>query len=286
MSNIRLVKRRIRVAKNISQITRAMEMVAASKMRKAQEKAVSGKPYAQKIYEVTREVSDKAGEERQKMALLQSNQSPKILVILISSNKGLCGGLNTNLFRNINRWFPQDIQADYVTFGKKGEAFVVRTGRHLVADFSDSPFLDNIGALSELISSGFSKKEYREVWLIFNTFVTILNQTPTREMILPITKIEEEEGERVKSEPSDLLMEPDAYSLLRELLPHYLEVELRKAVLEAEASEHSARMIAMKNATDNAGQLMEELTLEYNKARQQLITYEIADIVTAREAMQ
>ncbi|MFH0863704.1 MAG: ATP synthase F1 subunit gamma [Candidatus Gottesmanbacteria bacterium] len=281
MSSIRLIKRRIKVARNISQITKAMEMVAASKMRKAQQKAVAGKPYAQKIYDVTHEVTGRITSTGESIPLLKTNESLKKLIILITTTKGLCGGLNTNLFRQLNQWFSDRTEYDFVTFGKKGQSFILRTGRQLVADFSNINYLDSVGALMDLITIKFIDNTYQEVWLVYNNFISILNQEPTKEMILPIINIENNNPVN-----SDMLMEPDPITLMNQLLPRYIEVSIRRAILEAEASEHSARMIAMKNATDSANQLMENLTLDYNKVRQQMITYEIADIVTAREAIQ
>ncbi|MCL4382613.1 MAG: ATP synthase F1 subunit gamma [Patescibacteria group bacterium] len=285
MANIRLIKRRIRSARNISQITRAMEMVAASRMKKAQEKAVSGKPYAQKIYEITGKLAKRIKADKEISPLLkQEGKEQKNLVILISTNKGLCGGLNTNLFRSIRNWFPKEVATDYITLGKKGEVFIVRSGRNLVADFSETSFLENIGAVTNLAVAGFVQNKYNQVYLVFNNFFSILKQIPTKQVILPIDSLETEELKT--TDGSDLMIEPDANSFFNSLLPYYLEVQVRAAILEAEASEYSARMMAMKAATDNAKELMSLLSLEYNKIRQQLITYEIADIVTAREAMQ
>lgn len=285
MANIRLIKRRIRSARNISQITRAMEMVAASRMKKAQEKAVSGKPYAQKIYQITGKLAKRTKADKEISPLLkQEGKEQKNLVILISTNKGLCGGLNTNLFRSIRNWFPKEVATDYITLGKKGEVFIVRSGRNLVADFSETSFLENIGAVTNLAVSGFVQNKYNQVYLVFNNFFSILKQIPTKQVILPIGSLETEELKT--TDGSDLMIEPDANSFFNSLLPYYLEVQVRAAILEAEASEYSARMMAMKAATDNAKELMSLLSLEYNKIRQQLITYEIADIVTAREAMQ
>lgn len=280
MSNIRLIKRRIRVAKNIAQVTKAMQMVAASKMKKAQEKAIAGKPYAQKILELVSKFSK--GKEINPISypLFQKNLSKKNLVILISTNKGLCGSLNSNLFRSLNGWFSKDSETDFVTFGEKGRLLVLRFGKNLVADFSSSLFLNSVGALVNLIIEAYTKGTYREIYLVYNNFLSILNHEPTKKIVLPLEEIILEENSS-----KDFLIEPDLKTVLMGLLPHYLEVEIRKAILDAEVSEHSARMMVMKSATDNAVSLMQDLTLEYNKARQQMITYELADITTAREAM-
>jgi len=286
MAKIRLIKRRIRAAKNISQITRAMEMVAASKMKKSQDMALAGKPYAQKIKEITDLFLTKIKVEEEKYPLLAKNShKEKILVVLISTNKGLCGGLNTVLFKAVNLWFPDNNNTDFVTFGIKGRNFILRTKRNLIADFSEGNFLENIGALTDLIVDGYAlQKKYSAVFLVYNNFVSVLRQEPAKDLLLPIGGIPEQENSDKKL-ALDFLVEPNLKDVLNSLLPRYLEVLIRKAVIEAEASEHSARMMAMKAATDNAKALMEELTLQYNKERQQIITYEIADIITAREAV-
>lgn len=285
MSNIRQIKRRVRVARNISQITRAMEMVAASKMKKAQEKAVSGKPYAEKIYQACAELASQIKIDREEFPLLKQNLTEKRLVILIATNKGLCGGLNTNLFRAIGRWFKREEKNDFVVLGKKAENFVKRTGPTLVASFTSTSFLEDVGALANLTISEYSQGRYREVVLVYNNFLSLLKQEPVKKTILPLELTFSDQNPERRSW-SDFLIEPTVVTLLKTLLPHYLEVQLRAAVLEAEASEHSARMMAMRAATDNAQELMQQLTLAYNKVRQQVITYEIADIVTAREAIQ
>jgi F-type H+-transporting ATPase subunit gamma len=284
MANIRLIKRRIKSATNIAQITRAMEMVAASKMKKAQDNAVSGKPYAEEIFRAAKELATHI-EKKSHPLLTEGNPEGKNLVIVISTNKGLCGGLNTNLFREIgNYWEKKGV--DFITVGKKGENFVVRTGRNLVADFSvQTPFTENVPALTKLLVDGFIAGTYKEVYLVFNTFLSALKQNPTKKKILPIAGLGEKlDKEEVKF--AEFIIEPDIESVLNNLLPHYLENQIRAAILEAEASEHSARMIAMKNATDAALDFVDSLTLLFNKARQEKITYELADIVTARLAVE
>jgi len=284
MAKIRQIKRRIKAAKNISQITRAMEMVAASKMKKSQKTALSAKPYGQKIQELTNFFLSKIKIKEEKYPLLLKNEKgERILVVLISTNKGLCGGLNTVLFRAVNQWFPDIQNTDFVTFGLKGRNFVLRSKRNLIADFSGGKFLENIGALTDLIVSGYAKeRKYRQVFLVYNNFVSVLKQEPNKDLLLPIGEIIfEEEVKEI-----DFLIEPSLEEVLNSLLPHYLEVLIRRAIIEAEASEYSARMMAMKAATDNARGLIEDLTLQYNKERQQVITYEIADIITAKEAIE
>ena len=290
MLNIKLIKRRIKSAGNISQITRAMEMVAASKMKKAQDTALKGKPYADKIYQVVRELASKV-DWRQHPLLSPGKESGKSLIILISTNKGLCGGLNTNLFRYLMNWLPKDMDAEFISVGNKGKNIIVKWNKKLVADFSQVPFSSDVPAITKLMVDGFNSGSYKDVFLVYNNFITALTQEPVKKLILPITRIEkgaDEKGDNTpeqKEQLGEFVFEPVLSKVLDRLLPHYLENQLRTAIYEAEASEQSARMIAMKNATDAAYDLIDDLTLLYNKARQEKITSEISDMVTARIAV-
>lgn len=282
MAGIRLIKSRIKSAKNISQITKAMQMVAASKMKKAQEAAISGKPYADKVYESITELSRMTDSSFHKL-LSQKGVGDKTLIILITTNKGLCGSLNTNLFRKCLQWFASPKFIDCIAIGSKGAKFAVRAGYNLLADFSDkTPFTVYTGAVIDIVTQKFLTGEYKEVLVIYNNFINALNLIPDTRTILPIGKIESTEEEIHKTLNSTFLIEPDPIQLLNFLIPHYLEVQVRAAIIQAEASEHSARMLAMKSATDNALSLSEELTLVYNKLRQEQITYEIADITRSQ----
>lgn len=285
MANVRLIKRKIKSCQNIAQITKAMEMVAASKMKKAQERAVLGKPYAEKIYQLTKELASHT-EKKHHRLLAAGKPDGKVLAVLISTNKGLCGSLNTNLFRSINQWLLKNEKVEFISLGKKGENYVVRLGKNLVADFSlKTPFIESVSSVTSLIVDGFIKGIYREVYLCYNTFVSAFRQTATQKMILPISDLNLNVAQ-TESGFSEFLIEPGVNDVLENLLPHYLENQIRAGILEAEASEHSSRMMAMKNATDNAFDLTQDLSLLYNKARQEKITNEIADIVTARMGME
>lgn len=285
MANIRLIKRRIKSADNISQITRAMEMVAASKMKKAQDKAMGGKPYAQKIYQAVVELSSHI-DKKQHPLLAKGNPDGKLLLLIISTNKGLCGGLNTNLFRAINKWWSSEKNIDYVSIGKKSKNFITRSRKNLVADFSEkTSFSENVPAITAVSVDRFLKGTYSEVHLVYNTYLSALKQIPTKKMLIPIESIEKVE-DVPRENFAEFVIEPGVYDVLSNLLPHYIENQIRSAIYEAEACEHSARMMAMKNATDAASDLTQELTLLYNKARQEKITYEIADLVTARLAVE
>jgi len=292
MANERLIRGRIRSAKNIGQITKAMQMVAASKMRRAQALAISGRPYAEKIAEMVSEFVSRI--DAASHPLLKKAGQGKTLIVLISSNKGLCGGLNTNLFRHLVRTFDDNALSSgvFASLGKKGEQFLIRRQLTLAADFSQTTAMSlSIPALTSYITKGFLADEFREVHLVYNNFISALRQEPISKQLLPIAEFTVQKSNESKQtgerkEELDFLIEPSIEEILDTLLFHYLENQIRDAVLEAEASEHSARMLAMKNATDNANELVGLLTLEYNKARQEKITYEIADMVTARLAVE
>lgn len=285
MASIRIIKRRIKSAQNIAKITRAMEMVAASKMKKAQIAALSGKPYAEMIYQITCELAGRTERELHPLLGL-GNPSGKVLIILVSTNKGLCGGLNTNLFRQLAGWFGGNKEMDFISVGKKGQSFIAKTGKNLIADFSQKvPFSENVPALTEILVEGFIQGKYKEVYLVYNSFLNALKQIPVNKMILPLISFNQENTAQGPT-LSEFLIEPTVDEVLDSLLPHYLENQTRAAIFESEASEQAARMIAMRNATDAASDFMYELTLEFNKIRQEKITYEIADMVTARLAVE
>ncbi len=280
MANIRLIKGRIKSAKNIAQITKAMELVAAAKMRKAQAAAISGKLYAQKIFEMVTELAGRTNAPTHPLLKAHDHVTGKRLVVLLSSNKGLCGGLNTNLFRFFIQQYTAGTQLLTVTLGKKGASFLAYQKRELIADFSQSAsFQTVIPALGELIREKFVSGEVDGVDLVYNEFINVVKQEPKRKTILPLT-VDSMDMKEIKKK-TEMKIEPSIDEVFDLLLPHYLENQIRDAVLQAEASEHSARMVAMRNATDNALSLVDDLTLVYNKARQEKITYEITDLITA-----
>lgn len=284
MANIRLIKRRIKSATNIAQITRAMEMVAASRMRRAQLQAISGKAYAMKIYEMVLRLAPRVDPGNHPLLGTPASISGHRLIITISTNKGLCGGLNTNLFRFMGREYSDLGRERHIVVGKKAASFVSRitTPESILADFSEEvPFVRTVPAITAMITKSFIGGECDAVDIVYNEFISALRQNPRKKTILPLT-LEGVIHEDDAFQTHDILIEPDPETVFASLLPHYLENQIRDALLQAEASEHSARMIAMRSATDNAKALMEDLTLVYNKARQERITYEITDMVTAR----
>ncbi len=287
MASIRILRRRIKSAKNIAQITKAMELVAASKMKKAQAAAIAGKQYAQKIYEMVTNLATRTEVSNHPYLVRPSVLTGKRLIILISTTKGLCGGLNSTLFRFLIKTYPDFAKHDVITLGKKGTSLVVRLGAALKADFSDTtPFIASVPAIVDLLVTEYLAGSYDGVDVVFNEFKSALQQVPKKKTVLPLSLEVATDGQKEDEAFSEFVIEPSKKEVFDALLPHYIENQIRDAVLQAEASEHSARMVAMRNATDNASSLIDGLTLLYNKERQAKITFEIADIVTARLAVE
>lgn len=280
MASQKQIKKRVKSIKNIGKITSALEMVAASRVQKAQDAAVRSKPYADKVYELVQSVSSQ--NEHGDLPLLRNPEEvKKDLYVLISSNKGLAGSLNTNLFGNLKKYLETSaVPHAFVTLGLKGRNFSLRSG-DLVADYSDvEPFYKNVPAVVETITNMFVSGQVDRVYLVYSDFKTIMNQEPTVKMLLPIV------NEQSTDDSSTYTFEPSSREVLESLLIFYVENQVRDALHEAEASEHAARMIAMKNASDNAHDLSEALSLEYNKVRQSAITTEISDIVTSKVSLE
>jgi F-type H+-transporting ATPase subunit gamma len=291
MPSTRDIRRRIKSVKNTAQITKAMQMVAASKMRKAQQAALAGRPYATLMNEVLAEVSFNAGDFTH--PLMEKREGIKRCVILVSTDKGLCGGLNSNLMREAAK-FDKGLTS-YVTAGRKASQFIARTKRKLLAEFTykDAPLFAEARAISRFARELFIKGEVDRVDVLFTNFISTLNQKPDVFPLLPVGKIKgvtagvhgHATTEKLLKGATEFLFEPNIEEVLGSLLPHYLNFQIYQILLEAKASEHSSRMVAMKNATDNAKQLIKDLTLEYNKLRQANITRELLEITSAAMAM-
>ena len=291
MPSTRDIRRRIKSVKNTAQITKAMQMVAASKMRKAQQAAVAGRPYATLMNEVLAEVSFHAGDFTH--PLMEKRQGTKRCVILVSTDKGLCGALNSNLMREAGKL--DKALTLYVTAGRKASQFIARTKRQLLAEFTykDAPLFSEARAISKFARDLFIKGEVDRVDVLFTNFISTLNQRPEVFPLLPVGEIKgvtagvhgHATEEKLLKGATEFLFEPTVEEVLGSLLPHYLNFQVYQILLEAKASEHSSRMVAMKNATDNAKQLIKDLTLEYNKLRQANITRELLEITSAAMAM-
>jgi F-type H+-transporting ATPase subunit gamma len=292
MPSTRDIRRRIKSVKNTSQITKAMQMVASSKMQKAQQGAVRGRPFAQLANTVMDHAA--AGAEDFTHPLLEEREIHKRALIVVSTDKGLCGALNANLLRETARYDVATTQ--FIAVGRKGAQFLARTKRRLVAEFNfrDTPTFTDCQAIAKCARELFLSGEVDRVEILFNRFINTLSQKPEIRLLLPLNH---EEGlhagigkDTVAPTKTDTaivqyLFEPSPDAVMELLLSVFFDFQIAQVLLEAKASEHSARMVAMKNATDNAKQLIKDLTLEYNKLRQANITKELLEISSAAMAL-
>jgi F-type H+-transporting ATPase subunit gamma len=287
MANTQDIRRRIKSIRNTAQITKAMQMVAASKMRKAQNQALAGRPYASLMNRVL--VSLQQRTDSKLHPLLQVRNVQKELVVVISTDKGLAGALNTNLLREVANFDPA--KTVYVVVGRKARQFLARSRREILADFElkDAPAFVETKTIAKFCVEKFLSGEVDKVSVLFTHFVNTISQKPVVRTLLPISEFEVTQSEPSAPESNDpmigYLFEPAPEAVLDVMLPYYLQFQVFQMILDARASEHSARMVAMKNATDNAKQFIKDLTLEYNKMRQASITTELLEISTAQMAV-
>jgi F-type H+-transporting ATPase subunit gamma len=282
MPSPRDIRRRIKSIRSTAQITRAMQMVAASKMRKAQQATLATRPFGQLLYRFQRYATTHAREFTD--PLLEAREVRQRAVILVSTDKGLCGSLNSNLFRLAAQFDPATTQ--YITVGKRAAQFIARTRRRLAAEFvfPDSPRFAEARPIAALARDLFLKGEVDQVQIAVTHFINTLTQRPTVVEFLPIGEIKSliipgaQSEADLAADTSDVLFEPSPGAVLTYLFGHYLNILVYRVLLEAKASEQSARMVAMTSATDNATALIQDLTLEYNKLRQGNITKELLEI--------
>jgi F-type H+-transporting ATPase subunit gamma len=297
MANLRDIRRRIKSVKNTAQITRAMQLVAAAKMKKAQDQALAGREYAAHLTQVLFDIRTNFTEESH--PLLEQRSGNRELVLVISTDKGLCGPLNTNLAKIVRAETSPD--AHFVTVGRKLRVMCEKLGKKVIADFTvkDPVPFSQTRPIAKFITQQFLEGNYDKVSIAFTSFVNTLRQEPEVVTLLPIQghrKGEEQAyetvgggfsvEEHIKDAFRDYTFEPDVNQVLKAILPLYVNYEVFQAHVESRASEHSARMVAMKSATDNAKKFIKELTLEYNKLRQGAITAELLEITTAMKAME
>lgn len=289
MASIRIYRKKIKSARNIAKITRAMQMVAASKMKRAQEMAQVSRGYADGILDLSNEISFYVDTSINPL-LHEVKGNRGQLVIVIAPEKGLCGSLLTNTVRFINKIVMSDSSKNvkFIAIGKKARYVVGRIGGEIIAEFNigmSQPTYDIVSPITRLITESFTSGEVGKVSVVYNEFINTMTQKPSFKTILPLTMIgetfsDQEDGAEVAG-GSDMLFEPSAKDITDSLLERSLEIEIYQFLLEAYASEQSARMLAMKNATDNAEGLISDLTIKFNNARQASITTEIADISSA-----
>jgi F-type H+-transporting ATPase subunit gamma len=291
MASTRDIRRRIRSVKNTAQITRAMQMVASSKMLKAQQGALNYRPFAAMAGELMSNLSLDTGDYRH--PLMEQREVRRRTVIVIGTDKGLCGALNSNLFREASKF--DSANTHFIAVGKKAAQFLARTRRKLVAEFNyrDTPTFAEAQAISSFAQQEFLDGKTDAVDVLYTRFINTLSQRPDARQLLPIGSAESllsetrQQAAQLAAEPRriDFLFEPDAVTVMDRLVLTFVTLRIAQWLLEAKASEHSARMVAMKNATDNANQLIKQLTLEYNKLRQSNITKELLEIASAAMAL-
>jgi F-type H+-transporting ATPase subunit gamma len=284
MVSTQILRRRIRSVQGTAKICKAMEMIATAKMRRAQEQAIAGRPYAEEISKVVSDLAVEAQASGKVHPLLQKREVQKVAIIHMTTDRGLCGGLNANQNRLVASFIlKQTVPVTLVTVGRKGRTFARSTQRDLRAEFtgiSDRPSLLETLPISRLVIDDYTNGEVDLVYLAYPRFITTMIQRPTMEVLLPI-----EPAVLPRAQVAEYIYEPGPSAILGGLLPRYVEMKVYHAILELVASEQSARMVAMRNASDNAKELIEDLTLALNKVRQEMITKEICDISGGAEAL-
>ena len=287
MSSTKEIRTKIGSIKSTQKITKAMELVAASKMRKAQERMALGKPYATRIRAVVGHIAN-ASSEYQHTYLQERDSVKRVGYIVVSTDRGLCGGLNINLFkatvRDMKEWDDKGVQADLCAIGNKAISFFNNYGGNMTAilrDVGDDPSAASLIGSVKVMLDAFANGTLDKVFLVSNEFINTMTQAPRIRQLLPLLA---DNDEKLKH-PWDYIYEPDAAELLEGLLTRYIESQVYQGVIETKACEQAARMVAMKSATDNAGNLIDELELIYNKARQAAITQELSEIVSGAAAI-
>jgi len=284
LATIHELKRRIRSVKSIGQVTRAMEAVSASKMRRAQQSTLASRAYAEKAREILSYLASQPGAGKALHPLLEPREGDRIAVVLITPDRGLCGALISTIMRKTIQYMQEQTGAvQVIPVGRKGRDFMLRYGANVVAEFTDLPDIPRaleIGPIARVVIDDFLANKVDRVYVSYTDFVNTLVQRPMIMQLLPLEPAPPERRLRAAFE-----IEPDATTVLDEVLPSFTEMQVYQAFLESRASEHSARMVAMRNATENAKELTTDLTLTFNKVRQQIITGEILDIAGGAEAL-
>jgi F-type H+-transporting ATPase subunit gamma len=287
MAGAKEITGKIRSIENTKKVTSALEMVSASKIRKSQDLMNATRPYTRMIRRVMGHLS-KANPEFRHPFTVRREETKKVGYIIVSTDRGLCGGLNINLFKlvlaSIQEWRGQGAEVSLVTLGKKASAFFKNINVEIAAhahDLGEKPQIEDLIGSIKVMLDAYREEHIDLVYIVYNDFINTMSQRPRLEQLLPLPETDDEEVRDIW----DYIYEPDAEALLDTVLVRYIEADVYHAVLENLASEHAARMIAMKNATDNAGDLIDELTLAFNKARQAAITQEISEIVGGAAAV-
>ena len=290
MASQREIRRRIRSVRNISQITRAMEMVSASRLRRAQQRVTAARPYTERLNAVIANLAGAAGaaaDEDVSFPLLDQREIRRVAVILITPDRGLTGPLTSNIIRRASRYILNEagVPVGVIAVGRKGRDFMVRYRREVVAEFTalgDYPTLNQVTPITQIAVDDFVNGRVDAVFVVYSRFVSTMTQTPDIQQVLPV---QPPSGDDAAARAANFIFEPSPAVVLNALLPRYVDQQVYRAILESIASEHSARMVAMRNATDNARELVSELTLSMNKARQAQITREVSEISAGANAL-
>jgi F-type H+-transporting ATPase subunit gamma len=294
MPNAREVRLRIRSVKNISQVTRALQTVSASKVRKAMQAMMNTRPYATKAWQVLTHIAAQPGRENLHPLLTQRDEVKNILIVMITGDRGLAGAYNSNIVRfALQQFGKSNIPVSYIMVGRKGRDLMLRRRQNVIAEFSNlpaAPSFSDVSAIGRLAVDEFLKGQTDEVYLVYTDFINLVRQVPSVKKLLPL-EVGTGEGRVVAFSPAQrslaaaYIYEPDQAQLLDEIVPRFTAWQVYQSIMESLASEHAARMVAMKNATDSASSQADALQLEYNKARQQTITNEMLDIAGGAEAL-
>ena len=294
MPNAREVRLRIRSVKNISQVTRALQTVSASKVRKAMQAMMNTRPYATKAWQVLTHIAAQPGRENLHPLLTRRDEVKNIMVVMITGDRGLAGAYNSNIVRfALQKFGKSDIPVSYIMIGRKGRDLMLRRRQNVIAEFSNlpaAPSFSDVSAIGRLAVDEFLKGQADEVYLVYTDFINLVRQNPAVKKLLPL-EVGADEDRVVAFAPAQrglaaaYIYEPGQGQLLDEIVPRFTTLQVYQSIMESLASEHAARMVAMKNATDSASSLAGELQLEYNKARQQTITNEMLDIAGGAEAL-
>ncbi len=295
MANAREIKTRINSVKNIAQVTRALQAVSASRVRKAMEAVERTRPYSQKAWQVLTHIAGQPGRNSLHPLLTKRENVENVIVVLLSGDRGLAGPYNTNIMRFEHQQFKDfDAKIGYIPVGRKGTELLYRRQANVLAQFADlpaEPTFNDVSAIGRLVVDDFLEGKADEVYLVYTDFVNMISQVPTVKKLLPLEfdsaegLVQSGYGEAHNGPSAAYIYEPSQVEILDQIIPRFTALQVYQAVLESFASEHAARMVAMKNATDNASDLTGALTLEYNKVRQQSITNEMLDIAGGAEAL-
>jgi len=291
MASIRDLRTRIKSVGSIRQITRAMEMVATTKLRRFQERAVASRPYAQEVRGMMARLAALLGEDLEDRPLFQPGAGERTLLLFVTSDRGLCGAYNSNVFRALEQWLHEHPgrEVDYFVYGRKGYQYLTRRGREVQRLFAE-PLLENIDyraatRLARAGSEAFASGKYREVVVLYTAFESVVRYVPKVIPLLPIEASALQGAAAGAQQAGDLILEPDAATIFDRLVPRYLETQIYNALLESLTSEYASRRVSMKNATEAAKDIQNALKRVYNRKRQENITKELLDIVGGSEAL-